>query len=164
MAFSRLGIFLALGLTACSGSETGTPTDFANEATGTGVSTGTATVNSVSLATYVGKYPFDAVEGVTFLTHPSVQAGVEGAVPDPAVRKWILERAGPQTPIVRIGDKLASWGCEQHNCGRHNWTILLREDGSDAEICYLPDGAKAANWYARGAKTNRQDACPSEPT
>lgn len=116
---------------------------------------------STSLSGYVGKYPFDKVNGTSFLDLPAVRTAVAGAVSDAKIRAWIFDKAGPQTPIAMVDGKLAAWGCEAHNCGPHQWTVLIAPDGGDAEVCYLPDGAAKADWYAHGAKEARTDACPS---
>eukprot|EP01136_Pigoraptor_vietnamica_P012848 Opistho-1_new@53208 len=113
------------------------------------------------LSAYVGKYAFDKVADVSFLQHPLVRAGVDGAVPDAKIREWVLENAGPQTPIALRDGRLISWGCQQHNCGMHQWTVVIAQDGSNAEVCYLPDGAETPVWYAGGKKTGRADLCPS---
>lgn len=113
------------------------------------------------LSGYVGHYPFDKVGGTSFLDLPLVRKAVAGAVPDAKVRDWIFDKAGPQTPIAMIGGKLAAWGCEAHNCGAHQWTVLIAPDGGNAEVCYLPDGADKPDWYAHGARESRSDACPS---
>ena len=117
------------------------------------------------LAAYVDHYPFDEVEGVTFLQHPQVRAAVAAAVPDAAIREWMFERVGPTTPIVRRDGRLLSWGCEAHNCGPHAWTILIDEAGSAAEVCYHDEEAdgEASRWFATGRPVEtRNEECPSE--
>lgn len=116
---------------------------------------------SAPLARYVGKYPFDKVDGASFLDLPIVRTAVAGAVPDAGIRDWIFEKAGPQAPIAMVDGKVAAWGCEAHNCGAHQWTVLIAADGADAEVCYLPDGAETPDWYAHGTKEARTDICPS---
>lgn len=116
---------------------------------------------STSLSGYIGKYPFDKADGTSFLDLPAVRTAVAGAVPDAKIREWIFDKAGPQAPIAMIDGKIAAWGCEAHNCGPHQWTVLIAPDGGDAEVCYLPDGADKPDWYAHGARESRTDACPS---
>lgn len=113
------------------------------------------------LSVYVDKYAFDKVEAVSFLAHPLVRAGVEGAVPEAKIREWILENTGPQTPIALRDGRLISWGCQQHNCGMHQWTVVIAPDGGNTEVCYLPDGAETPVWYAGGKKIGRTGLCPS---
>lgn len=113
------------------------------------------------LAGYVGKYPFDKLDGKTFFEQPLVRSAVEGAVGDAAIREWIFRKAGPQAPIAVVEGRLAAWGCEAHNCGPHQWTVLVAPDGHDAQVCYQPDGADKPVWYAGGEKIARTDPCPS---
>ncbi|HEY5713631.1 MAG TPA: hypothetical protein VIT38_17175 [Allosphingosinicella sp.] len=119
---------------------------------------------AASLADYVGKYPPDPVNGVAFYDQPRVRAAVRAAVPDGEVRSWIFERAGPQTPIERHDGRLLSWGCEAHNCGPHQWAVLIDEAGTVAEVCYHEDSmGEQARWYVAGrAPEMRQGECPSE--
>ena len=114
------------------------------------------------LGAYVGRYPPDKVDGRGFLDHPLVRAGVHGAVSDPAIRAWILDKAGPQTPIVLEDGKILSWGCQAHLCGPHNWTVSIAPDGTGAEVCYLDmDARDASGWYAAGVKKRPADHCPA---
>lgn len=119
---------------------------------------------TVHLSPYVGRYPFDEVSGVTFLAQPAVRAAVEAAVPDATIRGWILERAGPQAPIALKEGRLLSWGCEAHNCGPHQWTVLIDPAGAAAEICYHEDAMNGrSRWYRAGsAPEMRNGECPSE--
>ena len=118
----------------------------------------------VDLGAYVGKYPFDKVDGTSFLDTPAVRRAVAATVPDKAVRAWIFEKAGPQSPIVLKDGKLLAWGCEQHNCGAHNWTIAIDPAGTAADICYFDETVDTgqAKWYlASGTSEMRKDSCPS---
>lgn len=150
-----------------SAAKPATPAPAGNETAEGNTADGNAGIGNASeaaegpLSVYVGKYAFDKVADVSFLEHPLVRAGVEGAVPDAGIREWIFEKAGPQSPIVLRDGRLLSWGCQQHNCGMHQWTVVIAPDGSNAEVCYLPDGADKPVWYAGGKKTARTDDCPS---
>lgn len=117
---------------------------------------------AVDLNVYVDKYPFDKVGGVSFDDQPAVRAAVAKAVPDATIRDWIFNRSGPASPIAKRGDKIASWACQQHNCGSHQWAVLITPDASNAEVCYLADGASSPVWYADGKKTARTDSCQVE--
>lgn len=115
------------------------------------------------LAPYVGKYPFDAVGGVSFYQVPAVRAAVNGAVRDPQIRLLILDARGPTTPIARGPDgRLIAWGCEAHNCGPHNWSLVVGPDGGNAEVCYHDDGRPGATtrWFRDGAEEpGRTEEC-----
>lgn len=109
---------------------------------------------------YVGKYPFDKVDGTAFMADPRTAAAVKASGADAQVQKLVLGASGPQTPIRKVGDRIVSWGCEAHHCGPHNWTLSMRDDGSGGEVCYFREGADPV-WYADGKRTARTDPCPS---
>lgn len=125
-----------------------------------------ATVNSSpvaadpGLAAYEGKYPFDKVDGIAFLEQPAVKAAVEAATGDTAVRGFVLSGKGPQSPIVVRDGKLIAWGCEQHNCGAHNWTLMVAPDGTSGELCVV-DEKVGTRWYAGGKPTGSTADCPT---
>ncbi len=116
------------------------------------------------LAGYVGQYPFDPIDGVAFRDHPLVRAALMQAGGADAPVEQILSGSGPSTPIETAADgRILSWGCEQHNCGPHNWTLLVAADGSNPELCYHDENATPATvWLVDGRPTDRSGDCPSE--
>lgn len=114
------------------------------------------------LSRFLGKYPFDKIAGTSFLGDPQVVAAVRASGAETRVQELILGGAGPQTPIRKVGGKIVSWGCEADNCGAHNWTLAVLDDGSGGEVCYLNDDEGTTPvWYADGKKSPRTDPCPS---
>ena len=57
---------------------------------------------------YLGKYPFDKVDGASFLTDPKVVAAVRASGAETRVQELILGGAGPQTPIRKVAGKIVS--------------------------------------------------------
>lgn len=118
------------------------------------------------LSAYVGKYPFDKVEGRTFLDQPSVKAAVAATVGDAGVRRFVFTSNGPNAPIALKDGRLLAWGCEAHNCGYHNWTVAITPDGKDAQVCFYQNDASAegeSTWYLPGGRTEKRAGnCPSE--
>ena len=115
------------------------------------------------LSAYVGHMPWDAVNGATFLTDPQVRAAVEAAIPDAAVRRWVLEGDGPSNPIAMRDGRLLATGCERHNCGPHNWSILIDPAGTTAEVCYARNTVgDRGMWSVAGRPAEeRPGACPT---
>lgn len=116
------------------------------------------------LTAYVGKYPHNAVGGVDFFDRTDVANGLINAVGDEGVRKLVRGREGPQTPVFLQGGRVASLGCEAHNCGDHNWTVLIDPKDGKAEVCYH-DTAKmgeTSRWYAGAAPVSRPGSCPAQ--
>lgn len=117
------------------------------------------------LATYVGKYPFDKVDGVAFGDHPLVKAGIAATVTDARVRTAITTTAGPSAPIEIIDGKVASWACQQHKCGEHQWTIFVDPATGATDVCYVNDPAMTneSRWFLAGGKEERRKGdCAAE--
>ena len=117
------------------------------------------------LAAYVGKYPFDKVDGVAFGDHPIVKAGIAATVTDARVRTAITTTAGPSAPIEMIDGKVASWSCQQHKCGEHQWTIFVDPATGATDVCYVNDPAMTndSRWFLAGGKEERRKGdCAAE--
>jgi hypothetical protein len=123
-----------------------------------------------ALSNYVGKDPREKVRGVTFLHHPTVLAGVRRAVPAGDVQTWVLSDDSTSAPIASLGGKLLAHACESHNCGYHEWSILIDPTSGATNVCYhdattMGDGK--SRWYLATGKTELRDAdaitggCPS---
>ena len=157
------GVLLAamVALAGCGGSDDGPAANQSQAIT-------EPAAPAIDLSDHVGRYPPDVVDGAAFFAVPAVRAAVEAAVPDAEVRGWIFDKAGPQSPIALVGDRLSSFGCETHNCGDHNWVVLIDKAATKAEVCYRDAetmvGAMAgqSRWYAAGKAEMRPGECPSE--
>ena len=116
------------------------------------------------LAAYDGKYPHAAAPVPQFLDHPLVRRAVETVVEDADLRRRLLDHGGPKTPIWIEDGRIHSWGCEQHLCGPHNWTVSMKLDGSEPEVCHhnADTPASGATWYLAGRTEVREFQCPSE--
>ena len=116
------------------------------------------------LTAYIGKYPHDAVGGVDFYDRTDVASGLVTAVGDAKLREMIRGRSGPATPVFKMGERVAAWGCEEHNCGDHNWTVIVDSKAGKTQVCYH-DAAKMgtrSDWYDGAAPVRRAETCPSE--
>ncbi|MBY8828468.1 hypothetical protein [Hephaestia mangrovi] len=117
-----------------------------------------------TLSAYVGHYPFDKVNGTSFLDQPSVIAAVDRLVSDGRIRALVLGGDGPGTPVAPQAGKLIAWGCETHNCGDHDWTVSIAPDGSDPSVCYHDAATMRARsrWYLAPDRVEMRDGdCPS---
>lgn len=122
--------------------------------------TAPAPASETSLSRYVGKYSFDTVGGTRFVDDPRVRSAVERTVDDPAVRALVLGDA-TAFPIAERDGQIVAGACEPHNCGEHNWAILIRPDGSAPQVCHKRDGA-APRWYGETPVGAAKDSCPQE--
>lgn len=110
------------------------------------------------LAAYVGKYPFDKVDGVAWDDHPAVKAGLAATVKDAKVLKAIRTLEGPAAPIEMHDGKVMAWACQQHNCGPHQWAVLVDPATGATDVCYYDETASAtdARWFLAGGKEERR--------
>ena len=121
--------------------------------------------NTTPLSAYVGHYPRDAVAGVNFFDRTEVARTLNRAVGDQNIRSLITKAQGPATPIFALpGGRVASWGCEAHNCGGHHWTVIVANDPEAGRVCYHDEASMGgkSRWYAGGAGQPKAEACPSE--
>ena len=114
------------------------------------------------LTAYIGHYPSDAVDGVGFFDRTEVATALNEAVIDPLVRRTIMNGRGPQTPIFASGASVASWGCEAHDCGDHNWTLFVDPATKKGMACYHEAVmGDRSHWYAGAAPVTKSGSCPS---
>ena len=116
--------------------------------------------NTTPLMAYVGRYPDEPVDGVNFFDRTEVATALDAAVTDSALRRLVVRNAGPRTPVFRLGSRIASWGCEAHDCGDHNWTLLIDPANGTGELCVREGGR--TRWHQGGPPVVRPGACPSE--
>ncbi|WP_298399878.1 Ivy family c-type lysozyme inhibitor [Sphingobium sp.] len=163
---SAMMLLAPLALAACTGGEKAdnvaapnATSETANAAAPANVAT---PVPAADFARYVGHYPFDKVGDSSWHDDPAIVAAVTAAVGDKDVRKWVLEGDGPSTPIAMVDGRIASWACEAHNCGPHQWVTLVDPKSGAAEICYFDDEADAdkARWFSAGKEETRAAPCP----
>lgn len=116
------------------------------------------------LALYVGKYPFDKVRGHTFISHPIVRKAVSNAVWSKPIYDQVMS-AGVAGPITQSATLIVSSSCEPHNCGDHNWTIVILKPRGPAAICYHDQELTDSNgrWFIAGrSKYVTPDGCSGE--
>lgn len=184
MSFRRVPSFtLALILAACGTNadkaaadapKSNTPAATATPANSPGASGATTTATGPTetsplpptagskLASYVGKYPFDKVDGVTWNDNVLVKAGIAATVTDAAVRKTITSTPGPSAPIGIKDGKVVAWSCEQHNCGSHQWSVHIDPRTGATDVCYFDEAADPgkARWFlANGTEEKRETNC-----
>lgn len=154
------------GLGACSGAgDEAAPANnnnsaaaSANEAFG---ATPAAPAATGPLAIYVGKQPFEPVDGTAFLDHERVKAAVEVAVRNEDPRLWVFRREATRRPIVLKEGRLLSAGCETGNCAGRNWTITIDTLGAIAEVCWH-EGGRTQIYSGGRAGIPSEGGCPTE--
>ena len=84
---------------------------------------GAMAADLTGLQAWAGKYPSDRIGGRQFFDHPGLRAEMRKTMGDQAYRGWQKIR-GPEGPVVRAGDYVAAWRCQQHDCGDKNSTAI----------------------------------------
>lgn len=173
--FIPISMAAAMALSACNGSK-----DTANrlEEAGNSLSSAADNVQNAAaqvgnaanavhaavsgVARYVGKYPFDKVDGKSWNSDPAIIAAINAAVTDAKVRALVLEGDGPSSPITQKDGKVIAWACQAHNCGPHNWTTIVDPVSGAAEICYVDDETAPGKtrWFRNGKEEIKSDPCP----
>ncbi|UKK83292.1 hypothetical protein L7H23_12035 [Sphingopyxis sp. BSN-002] len=141
---------------------TGNPPDASGTKAGAAETSPLPPTAGTKLAAYVGKYPFDKVDGVAWNDHVLVKAGIVASVKDAAVLKAITTTEGPSAPIEMKDGKVMAWACEAHNCGSHQWSVLIDPRTGATDVCYFDDSADNARsrWFlASGKEEKREGNC-----
>lgn len=115
-----------------------------------------------ALIRYVGQYPFDAVNGISWNAHPTVKAALNATVKDRAILKAITTTIGPSAPIEIADGTIIAWSCQQHNCGDHQWSIRINPATDAATICYhnAEKTGSASRWFLPdGTEETRPGSC-----
>ena len=117
------------------------------------------------LEAYIGKYPWEKVNGTAFIENPDVRAAVIKAAPSATVSDAVLGE-DMISPILKVGDRLLASGWDRSSGGSVNWAILAALDGSRTALCYYEeDDNNMAYWYLDGeivVTTTDGRGCPSE--
>lgn len=123
---------------------------------------------AAALDRYVSQYPWDDVDGVSFLDAPSVKAAVTTAVDDPGIRQALLveTRDAVAGKILATDHGLLMHAFDPASGGDVNWALLISPRGGSAAACFstgVEPGVRGADWYMEGARiATRYEPCPSE--
>jgi len=117
-----------------------------------------AEASSGSLAEYVGKSTAEQVNGIDWNHNPTVFAGIRRSVTEASVLEAIKDTSGPAALIELIDGKVSSWACENHNCGDHQWMVMVEPSSGATDVCYH-DAAKLpgqSRWYLASGKVEQR--------
>ena len=163
---------LTIAANACTAAETETPQGAASVSEAAYSSAEAATPaprspqDAPPLSAYVGKYPFDAVDGMNFIDHPLIRATMERSGAPAEALDFLRNDNTVVVPIREIDGRLLSRGFEPASGGDVNWGILISLDGQRGAVCYstgvVPD-VSGADWYIDGEKAfTRYEMCPDD--
>src|SRR3546814_5732463 len=63
-----------------------------------------------------------------------------------------------------VEGKVMSWACEAHNCGPHQWAMLIDPASGATDACYYEQSVDAgrSHWFLAGGKEEWRDGNRSE--
>jgi hypothetical protein len=89
------------------------------------------------LSAYVGKYPFDVVNGYSFFENPVVVTALDSAAGD-GTAEWV-GNLDVGTPIARQEDGLIAAVCQTNNCSGNNAALAIAVDGTLIAFCVFSE-------------------------
>lgn len=126
-----------------------------------------AAPRATDLSAYVGKYPYDVVNGHRFFDNPVIKSAIAAAVPDRKQAEGVRTGEGVNVPIVKVNGRIIAWGGAQRAEDRYNWAVVIAPDGSKPEICIYDgvgydDDFQSSQWFEPGQPSiMKQGKCPS---
>ena len=90
-------------------------------------------VNPTDLRAWVGKYPTDRLQGLTFLERPEVQLLVSAALSSDAVSQ--MRSMLVVEPIAEYNNWLIAHGCQPHMCVDGQWLVAINLTNLETRAC-----------------------------
>ncbi len=87
------------------------------------------------LAQWVGKYPFDKIDGVSLWDQPALQAPLLKTLGKSRFKALQTSRQVTE-PVQRQGDILALWVCRPHFCSMTDTKIFVNLKSEDVQACW----------------------------
>jgi len=143
---------------ACTAAENEPPATPAAESAASSAAAPAASVaqTAPALSAYVGKYPFDEVNGVAFIDHPDVRRALEMSGAPAEALALARDRDQVVVPIFRTETALVATGYDPRTGGSINWNLAITPDGEHAVVCYQSE--PIGHMYENGRRTH-----PVEP-
>src|SRR3546814_13580641 len=82
---------------------------------------------------------------------------------DAKIRQTIAAAGATAAPIELYQGKVMSWACEAHNCGPHQWAVLIDPARGATDACYHDedvDAGRSHRFLAGGPEAWRDGNCP----
>lgn len=116
------------------------------------------------LSAYVGKSPFEPVQGVAFFANPTVRAAITASGAGREILDFVFRDANVVGGIRETRERLLTSGHDPAGAGVTNWAVLVTPDGK-AAVCYsegADPNAISSDWYYGGEKVfSIDDRCPT---
>ena len=147
---------LASACTAAESEAPAAPAAVAESAAASSAQPAAPAQTAPALSAYVGKYPFDEVDGIAFIDHPAVRLALESSGAPAEALALARDRDQVVVPIFRTETALVATGYDPRTGGSINWNLAITPDGEHAVVCYQSE--PVGYMYENGRRTH-----PVEP-
>jgi hypothetical protein len=101
------------------------------------------------LKAFIGKYPFDRVNGHSLLQVPELRSRLQALLGRAGVND--IERLSVSVPVEEHGGWLIAHGCRPHDCGEEQWTVAVNLSDYSVRACLGLEG-QPVRYGATGRK------------
>jgi hypothetical protein len=105
------------------------------------------------LKAFVGKYPFDRVNGPSLLQAPELRSRLQALLGRSGVND--IDRLSVSVPVEEHAGWIVAHGCRPHNCSEEQWTLAVSLSDYSVRVCLGIEGLPV-RYGATGKKTVEQ--------
>jgi hypothetical protein len=100
------------------------------------------------LRTWIGKYPFDRLQGLAFFDHPDVQRLINATLGSNAAS--LINGMSTVGPIEEHDNWLIAHGCQPHMCMDGNWLVAINLANLETRACLASIDSPTVRFGASG--------------
>jgi hypothetical protein len=105
------------------------------------------------LKAFVGKYPFDRVDGRSLLQAPELRSRLQALLGRSGVND--IDRLSVSVPVEEHAGWIVAHGCRPHNCSEEQWTLAVSLFDYSVRVCLGIEG-HPVRYAASGRKLVEQ--------
>jgi clan AA aspartic protease (TIGR02281 family) len=103
---------------------------------------------SIELRAWIGKYPFDRLQGLAFFDHPDVQRVINATLGSNAAS--LMKDMSTVVPIEEHDNWLIAQGCQPHMCPNGNWLLAINLANLETRACLASIDSPTIRFGASG--------------
>lgn len=122
-----------------------------------------ASFGSSDIRRWVGNYPFDRIQGFTFLQTPQIRLQIAAALGIDVITQ--MENMATSTPIMEKDGWILARGCQPHDCPDGQWIVAINPTTFETRVCFIGLNSNIVRYGSTKAtaasfpRTNRD--CPA---
>lgn len=102
---------------------------------------------------WVGKYPFDKIDGKKLWEHDAFVAEANKILGDEAANIFFKTMiTGPNVPVERNGDIVFTFVCKAHECNSNFVNVFIDVKKNKLHMCWHENGVVEDAWVSSGVK------------